>query len=63
MHKVPDALIDHVYTVIQELEDHALIRMATYDETFIQCNLCGEVDSHDTDCPLTALYAYTVKHS
>lgn len=28
------------------------------DETFEQCRLCGEVDSHFEDCPLPALQAW-----
>jgi hypothetical protein len=46
-----------VITAAEQLLDEALTRLHDHvsEETFTQCEMCGEVDSHTDDCPVPAL--------
>jgi len=46
-----DAVIDAVHALL----DVALSDLVTSDEAFVECHLCGEVDSHTDLCPVPAL--------
>ena len=40
---------------VQALLDAVRIALVHPEETFIECGLCGEVDSHTDTCPVPAL--------
>jgi hypothetical protein len=50
VHQPPSALIDAVHALIDESLNH----LDTGDEVFVECALCGELDSHTNSCPIPA---------
>jgi hypothetical protein len=44
--------------LVQTFLEDVSVTLPTPDETFVECGLCGQVDSHDDDCPVLSLAAW-----
>lgn len=55
-HRCADELIDQVGALLEAAEARHTDRHA--DETFSECLLCGEWDSHTDACPVPAIYRW-----
>ena len=43
-------VVDLITDALEEAVDLAKVRHSTGEETFIECRMCKEVDSHKTGC-------------
>lgn len=57
-HETPEALIETLYNMVGELEDLALRHQTHGEETFIQCTICGEWETHTAECPINTIHHF-----
>jgi len=47
---------EELVTMLNDVADDAIVRhMNSDDETFLECRVCGEWDSHTDICPIPAI--------
>lgn len=51
----PEIPAPEVVTLLNEVADVAILRHSNGDETFTECRVCGEWDSHADLCPIRAI--------
>lgn len=57
-YETPSETLDLLYQIVDELEGSALHHATHGDETFIQCKICGEWESHKRHCPIDTIHGF-----
>jgi hypothetical protein len=57
----PGSDLDDLDTATEAFLDCVYRRLSTPEETFMECLICGDVDSHEQDCPVPALEKWSTR--